>query len=211
MLHNFNKQEKTKINESVGVAHGGEMAWLNRSICLAGYIHDLGSMSARDVCTLMGVSRTTLSDWGTAGCPRKNGSKTFDLAAVIQWRRDRDKKNRKKTSAAPDFDFAAAEAEHKKILKELGGDIIDDKDDPLLLAGNTYYQELGRKRVAELARIKIERERGNLISAEEVHSSAVSIGARFRSLFELAEKHFGVEVGDFLRNGLDDIEREFPA
>ena len=210
-LTKITKKERERIVGLARKAYAGEpgLLLLDRGIRSVGYCHGSERMAFKEICKAFGVSRQAFSDWRATGCPQNDDARTYDLAAVVQWRRDRDSKHRKKS--VPDIDMEAAEAEYIALLEESGLEYLPDAKDPHLTGGTSFYQELGRKRAAELARLKIEHARGDLISREEVSTSAAGIGNRLRALFELMEKHFGSECGDMLRTGLDDIEKEFPG
>lgn len=73
-----------------------------------------------DLLGVLGITRPTIGQWGKRGCPR-NEDRTYDLAAVVQWKLGEEEEWRKKKTATENVvDRAQArKAEAKATLMEM--------------------------------------------------------------------------------------------
>lgn len=139
--------------------------------------------SAREVAFLFDVTVQAIDSWIRTGCPapKDSGHRVFDLKQVIAWRRARDEANARPRTP--------------------------DGEDPLMLAGSSPALERYRMAKAKMAEFDLQQKRGHLVEKHAITTQFRAAAATLRAAFETLERRHGREVGDSLRDVLDDVIR----
>lgn len=172
------KAQREQLANLLAEANAGRLPWLDRLVSDAGYDHP-EKLSRKAIAGICGVTPKTVGQWIERGCPTR-GKRTIALTDVAAWLAERVQAlaTESKRDRAPGLE----EAEYNRILEESGLAELPDESDPYLQQGSSFYQELGRKRAAELARIKVDQERGHLIDQGDAMRQwrAILLGLRTR-------------------------------
>jgi len=140
-------------------------------------------LTAREIATLYGVTVQALDGWRRTGCPsgKKNGRLQFNLAAVIQWRRARDRSN-----AAP------------------------DGEDPFMSpsAGDSPALEDYRGWKAKLAELDYQRRKGEVLDRADLELQFRLAGSTLARALENLERAHGRAIGDAIRDALSSVMSE---
>ena len=84
------------------------------------------SISSKELCEVLGVTKATLSHWHSEGCPQEGRGK-WDLAAVIKWRESR--KQEPSDMQEQKLKYWAAKAQREEIrAKQEKGELIPVKE-----------------------------------------------------------------------------------
>ena len=155
----------------------------------SGPVRSFDDLTAREVGALFGVTVQAIDGWVRTGCPntREGHHRVFDLAKVIQWRRQRDAEINAATGST----------------------------DPLLTGGNSPALETYRHWKAKQAEQDFLRRAGELLERAEVVNQFRATAARLRAQLETVERQHGRQVGDNIREAVkiafEELDRAYTA
>jgi phage terminase Nu1 subunit (DNA packaging protein) len=147
-------------------------------------MRDFSAVTAAEVAGLFGITVQALDAWRRTGCPcsKEDGRRSFDLGAVIRWRRERDQ------AMAPPAGL-----------------------DPALIGDSSGSPALERYRLAKAksAELDLQLRKGQVIEVVAANRKFQTIARRLREAFETLERKFGREVGEELRLALSSAQKDF--
>lgn len=200
------KSSRDGLLKSLQAARAGKLPWLDKLVTQAGY-SDTEKLSRKELAGICGVTVMTVGNWISRGCPVSSaGGRKLSLREVAAWLAARMQEVSQEKKAGPEID-----QEYVRLLQEAGQEeLAKDAADPHLHGRgvNSYYQELGRKRAAELGKIKIEEARRRLLPKAELEQQFAEAGAALRAKLEKIGRKHGRGVSQELAAAVEETCEE---
>jgi transcriptional regulator with XRE-family HTH domain len=173
-----NKEQQQALFESLKSAREGNLPWLDKLIRKAGY-KDVEKLTRTEVAGICMVSTPTVSKWIEDGLDVR-GSKV-SLEAVAKYLSNKVKRVTQEKTVKVD---QSVKAEFDNLMKDTCLEDIPDTEDPYLDNGNSFYRELGYKRMAQKLKIENEVKRNRLVEKSEMLTRWREILANWRKVVE---------------------------
>lgn len=199
---------KTSMAEWLGAARAGNrnLKWLDKCVRDAGY-GDPEKLTRTAVAGLCGVSRPAVQKWIEGGL--ETAGRHIDWKQLVKFLAQRNKSLTQESRKSETEE--KVEEEYRRLEEEYGIANVPDALDPRLSEGASYYQEVGRKRLAEKLLLEVEERRKRLVDREEMLSRWRGILLSVRSLVERLIRSVlcegcAAKFGEEFNSGLAGIE-----
>lgn len=146
--------------------------------------YDFSDLTTAEVAAACGVTVQAVSNWQRTGCPYSkddDGRLHFDLPAVIAWRRERDVENSGGSPSDVLLEGAGVSSDALERLRHLRADKVQ---------------------------LELEQERGELVERDVVIEQFREASRVLRTHLEGVQRRFGDEVGDAIRDAIDQAVAE---
>lgn len=188
--------QQKAIKRLVCGAKDGREPWLDEYLKKTGYLiirdSDKGQVvvSSREVSVIFGVTARTEKRWRDAGAPvvkaARRGWFRYNLKDLTEWLRDRE------------YERGRTDGRKEKAAVGEDGECLDKE------------AELAKQRYETARKLKMENDlrEERLVYKQKVEEELRHMGARFKKRGEALQRRHGPDIGDDLRELLDQVEAD---